>query len=76
MILKVALHYNGYTPEDLYHKLRNRGHQVSRTTVNKTMYASGPNNTDNTHLWEAILDCLDDMGVDWKMRGVPRDDGY
>lgn len=62
MNLRTALRANGYTMDDLWHRMRSKGCNISRSEIMKTGGATRPGNAPH---WNVILTCLDDMGVDW-----------
>lgn len=62
MNLRTALKANGYTMNDLWHRMKSKGCDISRTDVMKIGGARCPGNAS---YWNIVLDCLDDMGVDW-----------
>lgn len=62
MNLRTALSANGYTMDDLWHRMRNKGCNINQSKVKKAGYATRPGNEPH---WNVILTCLDDMGVDW-----------
>ena len=62
MNLRTALRANGYTMNDLWHRMRSKGCNINRSEIMKAGGATHPGNTPH---WNVILTCLDDMGVDW-----------
>ena len=62
MNLRTALRANGYTMDDLWHRMRNKRCNINRSEIMKAGGATRPGNAPH---WNVILTCLDDMGVDW-----------
>lgn len=62
MNLRTALKANGYTINDLWYHMKNRGYDIDRAELTKISGARCPGNAS---YWNIVLDCLDDMGVDW-----------
>lgn len=62
MNLRTALRANGYTMDDLWHRMRSKGCNINRSEI---MRAGGATRPGNLPFWNVILTCLDDMGVDW-----------
>lgn len=62
MTLKNALRISGYTPNDLKEKLKKKGYRLNSSEIRNLCMAYRPGGSS---VWNAVLSCLDDMGVDW-----------
>lgn len=62
MTLKNALRISGYTPNDLKEKLKKKGYCLNSSEIRNLCMAYRPGGSS---VWNAVLSCLDDMGVDW-----------
>lgn len=62
MTLRHALRICGYTPNDLKEKLKKKGYHLNISEIRNLCTAYRPGGSS---VWNAVLSCLDDMGVDW-----------
>lgn len=62
MTLKNALRISGYTINDLKEKLKKKGYHLNGSEMRNLCMAFRPGGSS---IWNAVLTCLDDMGVDW-----------
>ena len=62
MTLRHALRICGYTPNDLKEKLKKKGYPLNVSEIRNLCTAYRPGGSS---VWNAVLSCLDDMGVDW-----------
>lgn len=62
MTLKNALRISGYTPNDLKEKLKKKGYRLNSSEIRNLCMAYRPGGSS---VWNSVLSCLDDMGVDW-----------
>lgn len=62
MTLRHALRICGYTQNDLKEKLKKKGYPLNASEIRNLCIAYRPG---GSAVWNAVLSCLDDMGVDW-----------